>query len=224
LHKRETIILLFAQVISPKLATAKHGAGNRRHGKLNTDLHNGVNMSGTIGAIWGIAGVLLLLGSAVWRLTPLAVASFTVPFAWYHWLAWVMSVLLMAHAEGYRGFQMHFSPRVTARAKYLREHPRPVHVVFAPLFCMGYFHATRRRQIVSISLTAGIIVLIIIVHHLPQPWRGIIDTGVVTGLAWGIVSLIWFAARAFAGHGFDRSPEVPESSLRTRSRNSSERK
>jgi hypothetical protein len=175
-------------------------------------------MAGTIGAIWGIGGVLLLLCSAVWRLTPLAVAAFSVRFSWYHWLAWVLSVLLMAHAEGYRGFQMHFSPRVAARARYLSEHAKPLHVIFAPLFCMGYFHATRRRQIVSISLTAGIIILILIVHHLPQPWRGIIDAGVVTGLAWGIATLIWYIGRAFAGKGFDCSPEVPETTSRSNSR------
>ncbi len=178
-------------------------------------------MTGTIGAIWGIAGVLLLLGSAVCRLAPLAFAAFSVPFQWYHWLAWVLSVLLMAHAEGYRGFQLHFSPRVAARARYLREHPRFVHVILAPLFCMGYIHATRRRKTISISLTAGIIVLILIVHHIPQPWRGIIDAGVVTGLAWGIVSVIWFVGRAFAGHNFDCSAEVPELSPRTSPRNRS---
>ncbi len=178
-------------------------------------------MTGTIGAIWGILGVLLLLGSAVYRLAPLAAAAFSVPLTWYHWLAWVLSVLVMAHAEGYRGFQMHFSPQVAARARYLKEHPRPLHLVFAPLFCMGYFHATRRRQIVSLSLTAGIIVLIIIVHHMPQPWRGIIDAGVVTGLVWGIGSLIWFAVRAFTGHSFNYSPEVPESALNTRAQDRS---
>jgi hypothetical protein len=168
-------------------------------------------MAGTIGAIWGITGVLLLIGSAVYRLTPLAFAAFSSPFRWYHWLAWTASVLIMAHAEGYRGFQRHFSPRVIARTLYLREHPKPLHLILAPLFCMAYFHATRRRQAVSLSLTAGIIILVLAVHRVPQPWRGIVDAGVVTGLAWGLVSLLWFAAKAFTGRPCDHSPEVPES-------------
>jgi hypothetical protein len=167
-------------------------------------------MAGTIGAIWGITGVFLLIGSAVYRLTPLALAAFSVPFSWYHWLAWFASVLFMAHAEGYRGFQRQFSPRVAARARYLREHPRLLHLLFAPFFCMGYFHATRRRRIISISLTAGIIVLVLAVRHLSQPWRGIIDAGVVTGLAWGLVSLFWYGVRAFTAQRFDYSPEVPD--------------
>ncbi len=168
-------------------------------------------MAGTIGAIWGMTGVILLIGSAVYRLTALALAAFSSPFRWYHWLAWTASVLIMAHAEGYRAFQQRFSPRVAARALYLRDHPKTLHIIFAPLFCMGYFHATRRRQAVSICLTAGIIVLVLAVHQVPQPWRGIIDAGVVVGLAWGLFSLLWFATRAAAGR-CDYSPEVPESS------------
>jgi hypothetical protein len=172
------------------------------------------SMAGTIGAFWGIMGVFLLIGGAVYRLIPLALAAFYSPFRWYHWLAWTASVLIMAHAEGYSGFQLHFSPRVAARALYLREHPKTLHIIFAPLFCMGYFHATRRRQAVSLSLTAGIIGLVLAIRRVPQPWRGIIDAGVVVGLAWGFVSLLWFAARAFTGRGCDHSPEVPENSPR----------
>ena len=45
-------------------------------------------MTGSIGALWGIMGVLVLLGSAVYRLTPLAIDAFSTPFSWFHWLAW----------------------------------------------------------------------------------------------------------------------------------------
>ncbi len=167
-------------------------------------------MAGKLGAIWGIAGVFFLLGSAVYRLAPLALAPLAAPLRWYHWLALVASILFMAHAEGYRGFQQQFSPRVAARARYLRDHPRPLFVALAPFFCMGYFHATRRRQVVSLFLTAGIVVLVLAVRRVPQPWRGIIDAGVVTGLVWGLVSLAWFTIRAFTAETFDYSPEVPE--------------
>ncbi len=166
--------------------------------------------AGLVGAVWGIGGVLLLLGSAVYRLTPLALAAFSSPMRWYHWLAWIACVVFMAHSEGYSAFQLRFSPRVAVRALYLKEHPKPVHVVLAPLFCMGYFHTTRRRQVISLAVTAGIVVLILAVHRLAQPWRGIVDAGVVVGLAWGIISLFWFSARAFARGGLECSPEVPE--------------
>jgi hypothetical protein len=165
---------------------------------------------GTVGTIWGMAGVLLLLSSATIRLTPVAIEAFSYPFAWYHWFSLLAIVLGMAYAEGYQGFQKGFSPRVAARAKYLREHPKLMHAVLAPFFCMGYFHATKRRKITSISLTLGIIVLILLVRLVSQPWRGIIDAGVVVGLAWGIVSLLIFGGFALRSKDYSYSPEVPE--------------
>jgi hypothetical protein len=116
----------------------------------------------------------------------------------------------MAYAEGYRAFQQGFSPRVAARARYLRDHPNVLHALLAPLFCMAYFHALKRRQIVSLSVTAGIIVLVVLVRLLSQPWRGIIDGSVVVGLVWGLVSLIVFGFQAFTLERFNYSPEVPE--------------
>jgi hypothetical protein len=168
------------------------------------------SMLGTIGALWGLAGVLLLLASAAFRLAPLARDAFSYPFTWLHWTSLVLIVLGMAYMEGYKGFQQAFSPRTAARARYLRQNPRILHVALAPFFCMGYFHATRRRKITSIALTSGIIVLIILVRFVEQPWRGIIDAGVVVGLVWGIVSLVVFSVQALLQDDYFCSPEVPD--------------
>ena len=164
---------------------------------------------GILGALWGVGGVLALLLSACFRLWPKAVDAFTHPFAWYHWASLIVVVLGMAYAEGYKGFQKAFSPRTAARARHLRQNPRIDHVILAPFFCMGYFHATRRRKITSLSLTLGIIVLIVMVSFVSQPWRGIIDAGVVLGLGWGIISLIIFSIQAFGAGEFPYSAEVP---------------
>jgi hypothetical protein len=43
---------------------------------------------------------------------------------------------------------------------------------------------------------------------LPQPWRGIVDLGVVIGLAWGLVALGVFTVQAFSGR-LNHAPEVP---------------
>ncbi len=164
----------------------------------------------TAGAVWGLSGVALLLGSAVYRLWPLAVEALTGPMLWYHWIVFILVLLFMAYAEGYRAFQLGFSPRVAARARYLRRLGRLPDLIFAPLFCMAYFHAPKRRQTVSLSVTAGIIVLIILVRWLPQPWRGIIDGGVVVGLVWGLISLVIFGSQALTAGAFAYSPEMPE--------------
>ncbi len=165
---------------------------------------------GLAGAVWGLAGVLALLLSATLRLSPKAMEALSRSLSWYQWLALLVIVLFMAYAEGYKGFQQAFSPRTAARARYLRDHPRTLHVILAPFFCMGYFHATRRRRTTSIALTIGIIVLIVLVSFVSQPWRGIIDAGVVVGLVWGMVSLLAYGIKALGQRSFSVSPEVPE--------------
>ncbi len=109
-----------------------------------------------------------------------------------HWLALVFSVIYMAYAEGYKGFHLGFAPRVVVRARYLATNPRPLHVLLAPFFCMGYIYATRRRQILSIALTTMIICFVLIARSMPQPWRGILDAGVVVGLSLGVLSIAYF--------------------------------
>ncbi len=162
------------------------------------------------GASWGFAGVMLLLGSAVYRLTPIAVEAFYYNWFWYHTIASILILIFMAYVEGYRAFQLAFSPRVAARARYLLTHSNFLHTMLAPLFCMAYFDAPRRRRIASLSVTAGIIVLIILVRLIHQPWRGIIDGGVIVGLVWGLVSLAVFGYQAFTYEIFPYVPEVPE--------------
>ena len=109
-----------------------------------------------------------------------------------HWLALAFSVIYMGYAEGYKGFHLGFAPRVIVRARYLADNPRPLHVLLAPLFCMCYIYATRKRQIVSFALTTMIICFVLIARSIPQPWRGILDAGVVVGLSLGVLSIAYF--------------------------------
>lgn len=166
-------------------------------------------MLGSVAALWGFAGICLVFGSAIYRLSQVAWQMFEQPFSWYHWAALAFSIVFMGFAEGYRGFQKAFSPRVAARIYYLSRHVTPVRALLAPLFCMGFFHVRRKRLIVTICLTVGIVGLVQVVHMLAQPWRGIVDAGVVLGLTWGLVSLALFSLKAFFGRGFNHSPETP---------------
>jgi GT2 family glycosyltransferase len=141
---------------------------------------------------WGIGGVLLLLIFAIFRLAPMALELVNSSMSQLHWLALAFSVIYMAYAEGYKGFHLGFAPRVVVRARYLANNPRPLHLLLAPLFCMGYIYATRRRQIVSVALTTMIICFVLIARSMPQPWRGILDAGVVVGLSLGVLSIGYF--------------------------------
>ena len=98
---------------------------------------------GLLGAVWGVAGLSLILVDAINRLSRIALQAMDEPLAPVHWFALVAVVAAMAYAEGYRGFQKSFSPRSAARAYYLYRNPEPVGIVLAPLFCMGFFRATR---------------------------------------------------------------------------------
>jgi hypothetical protein len=171
-------------------------------------------MAGLIGVIWGFIGVVGFIGYSALRLSHLAMDAFAYTLLWHHWLALIGFVVFMAYSEGYRGFQQAFSPRTVARTIYLYHHPTALRVLLAPLFCMGYFHIIKRRQIIIVGLTVFIIVLIILVRLLSQPWRGIVDAGVVVGLTWGLVSLLLFAVKELmTSETFPHSPDVPEEVL-----------
>jgi hypothetical protein len=146
--------------------------------------------------IWGVGGVLLVLGFAIYRLAPMAYALSDFTLSPLHWFSLVLTVAYMAYAEGYKGFHLAFAPRVVARADYLAQHPRLHHLLLAPLFCMCYIHTTRRRQLISIGLTCMILGFVLIARQLPQPWRGIVDAGVVVGLGLGIISILYFMVSA----------------------------
>jgi hypothetical protein len=166
---------------------------------------------GTAAAVWGLLGAAALLLNAVVRLAPVAVEAFAgYRLDAWQWLLTLGGVAFMGYFEGYRGFQQGFSPRVVVRALHLARNPRPLHVVLAPLFCMGLIHASRRRLTASWVLLAGIVVLVLLVRGVPQPYRGIIDVGVVFGLAWGLVALAAFAWGAIVGSPPRVSPELPQ--------------
>ncbi|PON17024.1 hypothetical protein C2W62_15370 [Candidatus Entotheonella serta] len=174
-------------------------------------------MLGVIGVIWGLTGVVLMLGYAIIRLFPVTMAAFEEPLQWYHWVCLIGFIGFMAYSEGYRGFQQAFSPRVAARLKYLYDYPRPWHVLLSPLFCMGYFYIQRRRRIAIYILTTGIIAIILAVRLLSQPWRGIIDAGVLVGLTWGLVTVLMSTQQAFSAtpaNPFPYAPEVPDDAPR----------
>jgi hypothetical protein len=164
----------------------------------------------TLTGVWGIVGVAALLIQAIVRLTPLAIEPFEAGMLGaFHLVLLAAWVLFAVYTEGYRAFQKQFTPRVVARAQYLSAHPRLLHVVLAPAFCMGFFHATRKRMIVSWAVTLSIVAVIVGVKMLAQPWRGIIDAGVVLALGWGVIALAYFTVRALGGHRMPVPPDVP---------------
>jgi len=163
-----------------------------------------------IGVPWAIIGVSALLLRAILGLSQHALNAIEGGLSLWQWTALTLFALFMVVAEGYRGFQKKFSPRTAARVKYLRDHPTLLRIVLAPLFSMGFFHANRKTKTIAYCLTLGIICLVLLVHNCDQPWRGIIDFGVVLGLTWGLISFWIFSIKALTNQNFSHSPETPE--------------
>ncbi|MGB0678985.1 MAG: hypothetical protein ACPGUV_04930 [Polyangiales bacterium] len=145
---------------------------------------------------WGIIGVSALLMQALWRLTPHALAPWRdgtlSPAQQALYVGWVG---LNAYSEGYRAFQLRFCPRVLRRSLQLSTLPAGQWLprLLAPAYCMGLAWAPRRRMLISWLVLLLIVLAVVLVRRTPQPWRGIIDGGVVVGLAWGWVALWWQA-------------------------------
>ena len=161
-------------------------------------------------AIWAVAGFAWILLDAIIRLSMLAREGIAGGLTAMQWLTLILFVLFMAYTEGYRGFQRSFSPRTAARAYYLYRHPEVAPGFFAPLFCMGFFRATAKPLWFAWLGTTLIVLLIISLRFMPQPWRSIVDCGVVVGLSWGLISFLACTWRAFSQGSYPVSPEVPD--------------
>ncbi|MGF1679312.1 MAG: hypothetical protein ACFCUX_08965 [Candidatus Methylacidiphilales bacterium] len=162
-----------------------------------------------VAAFWGVAGVLLILGQACWRLGWEARHAFEMSWSVWHGVVFVLILVFMAYSEGYRAFQKQFSPRVVSRARTLLMECTGWRGILAPLFCMGFFHATRKRMVVTYVVTAGVIGLIVLVRSMPHPWRGMIDCGVVVGLGWGMVAILCFVWKAWRDPTWSYPPDLP---------------
>ncbi|MFT4820361.1 MAG: hypothetical protein ACI8PP_000541 [Candidatus Pseudothioglobus sp.] len=149
-----------------------------------------------LAVVWGVGAFVALLTTAIWRLSPLALASLDYDWQSRHYFVFFINFVVMAWYEGYRGFQLQFSPRFAARAAALYKQATPRQALLSPLILMCFLQAPRRRLIVAYLLAAGIAMLVALYRTLPQPWRGILDAGVVVGIAWGIIATVWVTFNA----------------------------
>lgn len=174
-----------------------------------TDQNRMPRVARVLGVVWGIGGIAAVLVYAAISLGRYALEAVAAGLGPAEWLVLVLNSALMAWAEGYRGFQQRFSPRVAARALHLYLHPTAPRLMFAPLFCAGYFGATvRLRRAIWIG-TVCIVLAVLLFNQLPQPWRGILDAGVLVGMVWGTVTLLAMGWATVRGRHEIVPSEVP---------------
>lgn len=153
-----------------------------------------------------------ILANAIGRLAPIAAEPFKAGgMSPGHWLAYGAAMVGMAYVEGYKAFQLKFSPLVVSRAFTLASGRGTwFRGLFAPFYSMGLFHASRKRTIVSWSVSIAVGAIVAVVKRLSYPWRSIVDAGVVAGLSWGAASIACIYARALFGRTLPSAdPELP---------------
>ena len=187
-------------------------------GGATTTAGTGTKQPFSLATLWGVVGVVAVLSNAIRRLLPIALEPFSkagtaaaaTAFTPLHWAQYVGFVLIMAYAEGYKGFQLKFSPLVVKRAMTLGPNSPFHHKLFAAPYSMGLFHASKKRQIVSWTLALGIVGLVKLVKTLAFPYRSIVDAGVVVGLSWGTASIAGIYVQALRGQVPMIDPAMPE--------------
>jgi hypothetical protein len=166
--------------------------------------------------LWGVLQVVSILANAIKRLVPIALQPFIQkdmhPYQWAMYVTWC---IFMVYNEGYKAFQLKFSPLVVNRAFGISKNPSVLKYIFAGPYSMGLFGADRKRMIISWSITAGVFSLVKLVKMLPYPYRSIADSGVVAGLSYGTLSIIFLTVRALlgkeVGNGDQGLPAPPQS-------------
>ncbi len=165
---------------------------------------------GTLASVWGITGAVGLLLYAITKMVRHMLDAFAMELNIWHYAAMLGFAVFMAYTEGYKGFQKSFSPRVASRAVYLRQHSTWLRLLLAPLFSIGYFHTTRAKQITVIVISIVITLIVILFRQIPQPWRGVLDVGVIVGLSWGIIATLIYYAKFVTAKVVAYDPMVVE--------------
>ncbi len=168
--------------------------------------------AGFIAAFWGIAGFFFLIGNAITHLAVMSLQAMQYALTPLQWMLLLLNIVFMAYSEGYKGFQKNYAPRLAARAKYLSNNGSLIERILAPLFCMSFFNATKKRLLISYLMLLMILTFIFLFKMLPQPWRGLLDAGVVVGLIWGAASTAWYCYVAFSDSNFGVDPELAHAS------------
>lgn len=170
-------------------------------------------MKPSVSSHWGVVGVMAILANAIGRLAPIAAEPFKRGgLASFHWASYAVMIVVFAYVEGYKAFQLKFSPLVVSRAFTLGPQggrATALRSMFAPFYSMGLFHATRKRKIISWTISLAVIAIVGAVKRLPYPWRSIVDAGVVSGLTWGVTSIGCIYVKALRGNLPDVSTELP---------------
>lgn len=150
---------------------------------------DGRSLPGSLAAVWALLGVAALFAMAVVRLGARAMNSLQAGVGPMEFVLLVSLVLLFVVGEGWAALQRKWVPRVVARARELRHRGLILHRLLAPLYGMSLIGAGSRTLVRGWAGVAAVIVAVLAVRLLPDPWRGMVDLAVAAALSWGLLAL-----------------------------------
>ncbi len=149
-------------------------------------------------AAWTLLGVSGLFASAVFRLGGRGVDTILNGLAPVQWAVLAALTFFMVYTEGVLTFQRRWVPKLIDRARAIRDEPILLQLL-APLYGLSLVGGPAKRVLRGWLGTTAIVVAVVAVRALPDPWRGVVDFAVAAALGWGLVCIARQAPRAIRG-------------------------
>lgn len=143
-----------------------------------------------LAAWWAVAGLVLLFGSAVFRLGSRGVDALAQGLSPSQWLLLLALTVLFVWGEGVMALARKWVPRALDRAAALRTDRRLYPKVLAPLHAMGLIGTPWRTALRAWAGVAAVVGAVLLLRLFPQPWRGIVDLAVSAALVTGIIAIL----------------------------------
>lgn len=147
---------------------------------------------------WALIGIALLLGKAVMRL------------GWRGWIVLsdgvtafqgFVAVLLVGaflYGEGMLALERRWVPSLLHRVDRLPDEGNRWNRLGAPLYAMSLIGAPAKTLVRAWAGVGAIVVAVLVVRALPDPWRAMIDLAVAAALAWGLLALVRAVVRSYS--------------------------
>lgn len=145
--------------------------------------------------VWAAGGVVFLFGEAAWRLGARGITAVRGGLTAFEWIALAVITGVFVYGEGVRALQRRWVPWVLDRVDRLRSEPFLPWGAAGPLYAMSLVGRSTASVLRAWTGVAAIVLAVLIVSRLPDPWRGIVDVGVAAALVWGAITLLHGAIR-----------------------------
>lgn len=142
-----------------------------------------------------MTGVAAVFIEAIVQLSRRGVATLRAGLDPLEWLAFALLFVAFVYGEGVRALARRWVPAMLARARALGP-ASPLHEkLLAPLYAMSLIDASARTLVRAWIGVALIVLAVLAVRALPEPWRGIVDAAVAAALLVGLWAIVRGAFR-----------------------------